>query len=264
MNRIFIHGTLFWSVLFFGCQSNNELVWSDEFDGDAIDSNKWEVVIGNGCPGLCGFGNQELQYYTDDPKNMQVADGILTITALKDSVGVSGFTSAKLVTKDKAAWQYGRMEVRARIPAGRGNWPAIWMLPEDNVYGGWPRSGEIDIMEHVGYDHGNLWGTIHTQSFNHMKQTEKNNSIAVPDISDAFHVYAIEWREDRIDWFLDDQKYHTFENSGMGSDDWPFDHPFYMILNLAIGGTWGGKQGIANDIFPNRLEIDYVRVYDLK
>jgi len=264
MNRIFIYGALFWSVLFFGCESSNELLWSDEFEGTALDLSKWETVIGNGCPNLCGFGNQELQYYTDDPQNLQVKDGILTITALNDSIADSGYTSAKLITKGKASWKYGRMEVRARIPAGRGNWPAIWMLPEENKYGGWPRSGEIDIMEHVGYDQGTLWGTIHTQSFNHIKQTEKNDSVSVPDISDEFHVYAVEWRADRIDWYLDDQRYHTFKNTGDGPDDWPFDQPFYMIINLAVGGTWGGKQGIANDIFPNRLEIDYVRVYDLK
>lgn len=130
--------------------------------------------------------------------------------------------------------------------------------------GGWPRSGEIDIMEHVGYDQGVLWGTVHTQSFNHIKGTQKGDSTLVKDISEAFHVYAIEWREERIDWYLDNMKYHSFENTGNGSDDWPFDHPFYLIFNIAIGGGWGGQQGIANDIFPNRMEIDYVRVYDLK
>lgn len=255
--------TLIFSVLFFASNAQ-ELVWYDEFEGSELDPLKWRAIIGDGCPELCGFGNQELQYYTNDSKNIKVADGILTITALKERKSKSDYTSAKLVTQGKAAWKYARIEVKARIPKGRGNWPAIWMLPDNNKYGGWPRSGEIDIMEHVGYDQGTLWGTIHTQSFNHMKKTEKNHSIIVPDISEEFHVYAIEWRENRIDWFLDDQHYHTFENTGKGVDDWPFDHPFYLILNLAIGGSWGAKEGIANDIFPNSMEIDYVRVYDIK
>lgn len=254
---------LVFSVLFFASNAQ-ELVWYDEFEGRELDPLKWKAIVGNGCPELCGFGNQELQYYTNDPDNVKVENGLLIITALKQKKDDNEYTSAKLVSQGKAAWKYGRIEVKARIPKGRGNWPAIWMLPDNDKYGGWPRSGEIDIMEHVGYDQGVLWGTIHTQSFNHMKQTEKNNSIEVPDISEEFHVYAVEWRENRIDWYLDDQHYHTFENTGKGSDDWPFNHPFYLILNVAIGGAWGGKEGIANDIFPNSMEIDYVRVYDLK
>ena len=255
--------TLIFSVLFFASNAQT-LVWSDEFDDKELDKLKWKAIIGNGCPNLCGFGNQELQYYTNRPENVKIENGVLIITALDDGIEKSKYTSAKLVTQGRAAWKYGRIEVKARIPRGRGNWPAIWMLPDNNKYGGWPRSGEIDIMEHVGFDQGVLWGTIHTQSFNHMKSTEKNNSIEVPDISDNFHVYSVEWTENRIDWYLDDQLYHTFENTGNGSDDWPFDHPFYLILNVAVGGTWGGKEGIANDIFPNSMEIDYVRIYDLK
>lgn len=213
---------------------------------------------------MCGFGNNEEQYYSDRPENVKVGNGHLVITALADSFRTRTYSSAKLVTKDKAFWTYGRIEIKARVPAGRGNWPAIWMLSQENKYGGWPKSGEIDIMEHVGYDQGVMWGTVHTESFNHMKGTQKGQLIEIPDISENFHVYTIEWRPDGIDWFLDDVLYHSFENTGVSTDEWPFDHPFYIILNLAIGGAWGGKEGIANDIFPNRFEIDYVRVYDLK
>lgn len=252
------------SAFFCACQSGPQLVWSDEFDGNVLDMSKWTAYVGDGCPHMCGFGNDEKQYYSDRPGNVSLEDGKLVITALADSFNTRVYSSAKLVTKDKASWQYGRVEVRAKIPAGRGNWPAIWMLPQKNKYGGWPRSGEIDIMEHVGYDQGVLWGTVHTQSFNHIKGTQKGDSTLVKDISEAFHVYAIEWREERIDWYLDNMKYHSFENTDNGSDDWPFDHPFYLIFNIAIGGGWGGQQGIANDIFPNRMEIDYVRIYDLK
>ncbi|HEY9118041.1 MAG TPA: glycoside hydrolase family 16 protein [Roseivirga sp.] len=261
MKRNLLLTLLLLVFIFSSCSTERKLVWQDEFDGTALDTTKWTAYVGDGCPEICGFGNNELQYYTDEPANINLAHGILTITALADSFKTRAYSSAKLVTKGKGDWKYGRMEVKARIPQGRGNWPAIWMLPSENTYGGWPRSGEIDIMEHVGYDQGNMHGTVHTESFNHRKGTQKGDSVQIEDISSSFHVYAIEWTEDKIDFFMDDEKYHTFENTGNGSNDWPFDQSFYMILNLAIGGDWGGKMGIANDIFPNRLEIDYVRVY---
>lgn len=252
------------TLLFSSCSSDGpKLVWSDEFDEESLDLDKWTVIIGDGCPELCGFGNNELQYYTSNSENVKVEGGKLIITAIYDSIENSAYSSAKLVTKDKGDWEYGRFEVKAKIPAGKGNWPAIWMLPTKNKYGGWPRSGEIDIMETVGYDPGNVHGTVHTQSFNHMIGTQKGDSVLVKDFSEKFHLYAVEWRADRIDFFIDNNKYHTFENTGLNSDDWPFDHPFYLILNIAVGGSWGGKYGIANDVFPNRMEIDYVRVYEL-
>lgn len=240
-----------------------KLVWEDEFEGATLDSTKWTAYVGDGCPGLCGFGNNELQYYSDRTENVAIKDGKLIITALSDSIKDSAYSSAKLITKDKGEWKYGRFEVMAKVPAGKGNWPAIWMLPSKNKYGGWPRSGEIDIMETVGYDPGNVHGTVHTQSFNHMIGTQKGDSVLVEDFSQAFHLYAVEWYEDKIDFFIDDEKYHTFANTGVSTDDWPFDHPYYLILNIAIGGSWGGKYGVANDVFPNRMEIDYVRVYEL-
>lgn len=252
------------SLVAVSCSNDKwKLVWQDEFDSQSLDGTKWTAYVGDGCPNLCGFGNNELQYYTDSPKNIGFEDGKLVISALADSIHNSGYSSAKIVTKNKADWQYGRFEVKAKVPAGKGNWPAIWMLPTENKYGGWPRSGEIDIMETVGYDPGNVHGTVHTQSFNHMIGTQKGDSVRVNDFSQEFHLYAVEWYADRVDFFIDDNKYHTFENTGLNSDDWPFDHPFYLILNIAIGGSWGGKYGIANDVFPNRMEIDYVRVYEL-
>ena len=261
MKRNLLLTLLLFVFIFSSCSTERKLVWQDEFDSTALDTTKWTAYVGDGCPEICGFGNNELQYYTDQPDNINLAHGILTITAVADSFKTRAYSSAKLVTKGKGDWKYGRMEVKARIPQGRGNWPAIWMLPTENTYGGWPRSGEIDIMEHVGYGQGNMHGTVHTESFNHRKGTQKGDSVQIEDISNKFHVYAIEWTNDKIDFFMDDEKYHTFENTGNGPNDWPFDQPFYMILNLAIGGDWGGKMGIANDIFPNRLEIDYVRVY---
>ena len=250
------------SIVLSSCSNGPELVWQDEFDGDSLDVSKWTAYVGNGCPELCGFGNNEEQYYTDNPANVSVENGVLNISATQDTVGKNPFSSAKLITKGHADWKYGRIEVKAKVPEGRGNWPAIWMLPNENNYGGWPRSGEIDIMEHVGYNPEVVYGTVHTQAFNHMVGTQKGDSIVVNTIDDEFHVYAVDWTEDKIDFYLDEKLYHTFENTGSGNtDEWPFDQPFYLIMNVAVGGGWGGKYGIANDIFPNRMEIDYVRVY---
>lgn len=254
------------AVLAAACTLKTEkkgLIWSDEFDGNQLDPKRWQAYVGNGCPRLCGFGNNELQYYTDDSKNVKVEDGKLIITALKETKATNDYTSAKIWTRGLESWKYGRIEVSAKLPSGRGTWPAVWMMPERSKYGGWPRSGEIDIMEHVGYNQGMVHGTVHTQSFNHMNGTQKGDSSFVADASETFHEYAIEWREDRIDWFIDGEKYHTFTNTGKNSDDWPFDHPFHLILNVAVGGNWGGKEGIDDIIWPQSMEIDYVRVYAL-
>jgi beta-glucanase (GH16 family) len=166
------------------------------------------------------------------------------------------------VTRGKGDWRYGRVEVRARIPRGRGTWPAIWMLPTDWAYGGWPDSGEIDIMEHVGYDHGRIHGTIHTGSFNHMRGTQRGGSVMVAEAADGFHTYAIEWDADAITWFVDGGEYFRFTRQpGYGSAEWPFDRRFHLILNIAVGGTWGGAQGIDEAIFPQTMEIEHVRIY---
>ena len=178
------------------------LVWSDEFEAPGQpDSAKWNYDMGDGCPDNCGWGNNELQYYTRDSSNVRVKNGMLIIEARMDSLGGTAFTSTKIVSRGKGDWLYGRFEVRARLPQGKGTWPAIWMLPTDWKYGGWPASGEIDIMEHVGYDPGVIHGTIHTEAYNHIKQTQKEGKITVPTAQDEFHVYAVDWSEDRMDFF---------------------------------------------------------------
>ena len=174
------------------------------------------------------------------------------------------YTSARLVSRDKGDWTYGRFEIRAKLPRGRGTWPAIWMLPTDWEYGGWPGSGEIDIMEHVGYDMNVVHSTVHTESYHHSIGTQKGESILVDDVDTSFHVYAVEWRPDRIDAFVDGQKYFTFVNEGTGYQEWPFDKRFHLLLNIAVGGSWGGAQGVDNSIFPQQLVIDYVRVYTIE
>lgn len=235
----------------------NALVWSDEFDYSGLPSAaKWTCEVGGG-----GWGNNELQYYTADrTQNARVENGNLIIEALKENYNGREYTSARLVSTAKGDWLYGRMEARAKLPGGRGTWPAIWMLPTDWAYGNWPASGEIDIMEHVGYDPLNVKGTVHTQAYNGKIGTQKGGSVAGPDWETAFHVYAIEWSASKIDFLVDDVLYFTFNNEGTW-ETWPFDKRFHFVLNLAIGGDWGGVQGVDNSIFPRRMEIDYIRVY---
>ena len=252
-------GTIFCSYAL----QERRLVWSDEFDrAGAPDSSKWNYDIGDGCPDNCGWGNNELQFYTNDPANARIEDGFLIIEARKDSIGNKAFTSAKVVSRGKGDWLYVRLEIRAKLPKGVGTWPAIWMLPTDWKYGGWPTSGEIDIMEHVGYDPGVVHGTIHSELYNHMKQTQKEGKITIADAQDTFHVYAVDWQKDRMDFYVDDRLYHTvLRNPGDDHRGWPFDQRFYLIMNIAVGGNWGGAKGVDPDIWPQKLEIDYVRVY---
>jgi beta-glucanase (GH16 family) len=244
-----------------GCQ--NKPVWFDEFNySGSPDSTKWNYDLGDGCPNVCGWGNNEAQYYTQDLKNVRVENGNLIIEAHQDSLGGKAYTSTRIVSKHKGDWLYGRIEVKAKLPRGKGTWPAIWMLSTDWKYGGWPESGEIDIMEHVGYDPGVIHGTIHTEAYNHVKGTQKEGKITVSDCMDEFHVYAIDWTKDKIDFFIDEKLYHTVNRDP--KDDfkgWPFDQPFHLIMNIAVGGNWGGKEGIDPAIWPQRMEVDYVRVY---
>jgi beta-glucanase (GH16 family) len=235
------------------------VVWSDEFNYTGTpDTTKWNYDLGS----RNGWGNNEWQFYTNDPKNVRVENGTLIIEAHKDSLEDKPFTSSRIVSKKKGDWLYGKLEIRAKLPKGKGTWPAIWMLSTDWEYGGWPASGEIDIMEHVGYDPNVVHGTIHTEAYNHIKQTQKEGKITVASSQDEFHVYAIDWQENKIDFFVDDELYHSVARDP--KDDfkgWPFDKRFHLLMNIAVGGNWGGKEGVDMDIWPQRMEIDYVRVY---
>ena len=237
-----------------------KLIWSEEFDYTGFpDSTKWSYdTEGN----VYQWGNNEAQYYTSGRKeNAWVSDGVLRITALKEPMEGRSYTSARLITKGKGDWLYGRFEIRAKLPTGRGTWPAIWMLPTDWEYGDWPKSGEIDIMENVGYDRDTIVGSSLTEKYNRAIGTQKNAKIACPDCYKAFHVYALEWEEDEYRLYVDDQLYFTFKNEGTGYEVWPYDKRFHILLNLAIGGNWGGQKGIDDSLFPHVFEIDYVRVY---
>ncbi len=243
-----------------------QLVWSDEFDYEGLpDDNKWSYDIGNGCPNICGWGNNELEYYTESKlENARVENGHLIIEAHKEQVKYNKYSSARLVSKGKGDWTYGKIEVRSKNPSGRGTWPAIWMLPTENVYGGWPRSGEIDIMEHVGYVPDSIYGTVHTLAYNHGIKTQKGGQLAIADSESEFHIYMIEWTEEKIDFYIDEKKYFTFANEEKSSKEWPFDQAFHLILNIAVGGNWGGALGVDDTIWPQRMEVDYVRVYQKK
>jgi len=180
--------------MFVNFAAAQELIWEDNFN--TFNSDKWTAIEGNGCPELCGFGNNELQYYSGNEKNLRVEDGILIIEAHLDTLSTR-YSSAKIITKDNGDWNTGRIDVKAKLPKGRGTWPAFWMLPtKKNMK--WPFDGEIDIMEHVGFNQGWIYGTIHTGKYNHMKGTQKSDSIFLKNVSDKFHIYSIEWKKNSI------------------------------------------------------------------
>jgi beta-glucanase (GH16 family) len=237
-----------------------KLVWSDEFNHPGPpDPSKWSYESGY-------VRNHEAQYYTKNrSENVRVEDGHLVIEAREDSLAlpngkIAKITSGAIETKNKISWKYGRIEVRAKIPQGRGTWPAIWMMPQDRS-AGWPACGEIDIMEGIGSKPAVIYQTIHTKAGNHVNHKQHGTVTPVQNLSDDFHVYAMQWDADQMEMFIDDRKTFSFSNDHTGNDSWPFDKPFYVILNLAIGGDWGGIKGIDDSMFPCRMEVDYVRAY---
>lgn len=247
------------SAILISCSSGEEgwnLVWSDEFDGTGLpDQEKWSYEEGY-------IRNNEKQYYTEGRlENARMENGFLIIEARQEPFQDIEYSSASINTRETASWTYGRFEVRAKLPTGRGTWPAVWMLGVNRDEVGWPACGEIDIMENVGFDPRRVHGYVHTKAYNHINGNQKGNSVELEKPWENFHVYAIEWFEDRIDFFIDDKKYFTFEKEGDDNDVWPFDKPHYLLLNLAIGGGWGGQQGIDDSIFPQQYVIDYVRIY---
>ena len=236
-----------------------ELVWADEFDADGVpDPARWAFNVGGG-----GWGNGELQYYM--PKgNASIENGVLTIEARKEKRGTCSYSSARMVTREIGDWLYCRIEVRAKLPSGKGTWPAIWMLPTDSAYGDWPASGEIDIMEHVGYDPDVIVQSIHTNR-NHGGDANGRSTL-VSGAREDFHTYGMEWLPDRITFFIDGEETYTYlkpetAEGERASDAWPFDQRMHLLLNLAFGGTWGGSMGIDEECLPAAFEIDYVRVY---
>ena len=241
-----------------------KLVWSDEFDYTGLpDPAKWGYDVGG-----MGWGNDELQYYTENRlENARVEDGALTITAIKEDYEIREYTSARLITKDKGDWLYGRFEIKAKLPKGVGTWPAIWMLPTDWTYGNWPNSGEIDIMEHVGFDQGKVHASTHSLKYYWQANTQKTGIIPVENVDTEYHIYAMEWTPGRIEAFVDGKSYFisTYDPAVDAEDGWkawPFDQRFHLLLNIAVGGGWGGQQGVVDTIWPQSMTVDYVRVYE--
>ena len=237
------------------------VIWSDEFEGDALDLEKWTHMSGDGCAqGICGWGNNELQSY--QAENTTVSDGTLTIEARKEAVGGRQYTSSRIRTLGKGDWVYGRFEARIKLPEGQGIWPAFWMMPTDELFGGWPQSGEIDIMESVGHEPEIVHGTIH---FGDPSPSNRHTGEAFRlyegSFADGYHRFAIEKEPGLIRWFVDDVLYAVRRPADVAPHPWPFDERFHFLLNVAVGGNWPGSPD-ASTSFPQRLEVDYVRVYD--
>ena len=251
-----------------------ELVWRDEFDGDELDAAKWSPNIWP-----ARKVNDEDQAYTVREKNLRVEDGMLVIEAHREDYEGASYTSGRVHSAGKGDFLYGRFEVRAKLPSGQGTWPAIWMLPSDPYRystsceegedwqgsascDAWPNSGEIDIMEHVGYQMNHVHGTVHNEAYYWIKWEQRKGRILLDGVDEDFHVYSLEWSPERIDIFVDDAHYFTYINEGTGWNAWPYDHAFHLILNIAVGGFWGRAGGPIDDtIFPQRMLVDYVRVY---
>ncbi|MFT3911756.1 MAG: glycoside hydrolase family 16 protein [Ferruginibacter sp.] len=234
-------------------------IFQDDFNyTGAPDPSKWTYDLGGS-----GWGNHELEYYTDAVANSNADGNYLNINAIMEDVGGMHYTSARLLSKGTGDFLYGRVEVRAKLPAGRGTWPAIWMLPTDWAYGSWPNSGEIDIMEHVGYDPNNVHFSVHTQNYNWTINTQKTVTKNIPTAMTDFHNYRVDWTPYALRAYYDDALVYTFTADGAGSKTWPFDKRFHLLLNLAVGGDWGGAQGVDDSIFPVSLIIDYVKVYKM-
>ena len=231
-----------------------KLVWHDEFDGKAIDKTNWTYDLGAG-----GWGNGEAQFYTDRSENARVENGLLIIEARQEKYENSYYTSARLKTQGLREFQYGRIEARLKVPAGAGLWPAFWMLGADFNGSNWPDCGEIDIMEYVGREPDLIMGTAHGPGYSGALGLGKWNRQTY-NIADDFHTYAIEWQADQIKWFYDGAEYFTLTSADLSGRKWVFDQPFFIILNLAIGGTLGGVIGL-DTAFPAQLQVDYVRVF---
>jgi len=236
---------------------NWNIVWHDEFDGSELNLQNWTFDIGGN-----GWGNQEWEYYSDRPENVRVVNGMLIIEAREEDESYSGkpYSSGRIKTQGLHAWQYGRIEARMKLPYGQGIWPAFWMLGENFTQAGWPGAGEIDIMENIGKEPDQIHATVHAPGY-YGGKPGTTTSFVVPTgpVKNDFHVYAIEWKENEIRWLFDEQEYFKLTPAEV-SDQWIFDHPFFIIMNVAVGGRWPGYPN-STTVFPQFMYVDYVRVY---
>lgn len=231
------------------------LVWEEEFDGNSINPAVWSFEIGDGCPNLCGWGNNEQQYYTSRPDNARVENGSLKITAKREAYQSKDFTSARMISKGKFEFQYGRVEIRAKLPEGQGTWPALWLLGSNIDQVSWPQCGEIDIMEHGDGPRGLVSSSVHLPNANGDHYYVRGDQ-RIENESTAFHIYRMDWYETRIEFYVDGQRHHRFTIT----DGMPFKQPFFFILNIAMGGVFTNNN-IADDFNASQMEIDYIRLY---
>jgi beta-glucanase (GH16 family) len=237
-----------------------ELVWSDEFDALAIDNSKWSFDMSTGLP-LIGWGNNELQYYTDREQNATIDNGVLVVEAREEPYQGMNYTSARLKTIHKGDWLYGKFEIRAKLPEGQGIWPAIWMMPTDAAYGGWPKSGEIDVMELVGHVPNVVHATVHFGAdWPNNRHIGSRYELPEGNFSGDFHVFSLEWEPGEIRWYVDGNHFFTVTPEDLHPHPYPFDRRFHLIVNVAVGGNWPGSPDASTE-FPQTMEIDYVRVY---
>ncbi|MBK8722089.1 MAG: family 16 glycosylhydrolase [Saprospiraceae bacterium] len=238
--------------------SGYNLVWSDEFNGNALDLNTWNQELGNGSG---GWGNNELEYYTNKPTNTFVSNGNLIIEARKEYVNGFGYTSGRMTTQNKKTFKYGRIDIRAKLPVGQGIWPALWMLGSNISSIGWPACGEIDIMELVGSHPSTTYGTAHwKQATGGTKSFGSEYNLASGDFSSKFHVFSLIWQEDSMKWYVDDEYFCTVSKATVGTANYPFNDNFFFIFNVAVGGKWPGTPP-STTVFPQRMFVDYVRVF---
>ena len=236
------------------------LLWSDEFDQAQLNPATWSYETGDGCPALCGWGNNELQYYSSSADNLFFQDGKMIIEARAEKFGGKDYTSSRIKTQGKKAFKFGRIDIRALLPVGKGVWPAFWMLPEDNVFGGWPRSGEIDMMEYLGSEPSKVLGTLHYGPGPGSTYLTKTTTLPSGTFNDKFHVFSLEWEEDEIRWYIDQNLYATINRADIGNNNYPFNERFFFIINMAVGGNLPGSPD-ASTVFPQHLIVDYIRVY---
>lgn len=251
-------------LLFFAlsaCSQSGKLLWSDEFNGTGQpDSNTWSFELG-----ASGWGNNEIQNYTSQITNIRQENGLLIVEALKNG---TEWTSARIISYNKVEFRYGRIVFRAKLPAGSGTWPALWLLGHNIYTAGWPEGGEIDVMEHVGKNHGVVHSSLHTPSS--CGATVNTKTIKIAGVDTEFHEYEANWTKDKIEFSIDGNLFYTYEPPQKNSATWPFDQPFFIIINVAIGGGFGSdpqyeSDGLKNGIDPSltsaRMEVDYIRIY---
>ena len=240
------------------------LIWKDEFDNDTLDTNFWNYAIGDGCPDLCGWGNNELEFYTSRTENVRLENSNLIIEARNDNWENHIYTSARIDTKKKKTFQFGRIDIRAKLPEGEGIWPALWMLGSNIDEVGWPVSGEIDIVELLGFDPSTVHGTAHFGLPDpNNKSKGADFSIDSSNFSESFHVFSLIWEKDVLRWYVNDTIFHQITPTDLDGQTYPFNSDFFLIFNLAVGGNWPGPPDDTT-IFPQQLIVDYVRVFSEK